>query len=106
VYPANNNISVISHGRRWGLLLCALLILVSQLFIQLHSIEHLSDPDDETCEICLSGGALEYAVASTVQDVYVKSDGKTALPAPVINANSTRHLSYRPRAPPLLNTNV
>jgi len=105
VYPANN-ISVTSGSRRGALLLCALLMLISQLFFQLHSIDHLSDTDHESCEICLAGGALDHGLASTVHDDYVKFDGKVALPGPVINAYAMSPLSCHPRAPPLSNTSV
>lgn len=105
MYPADN-ISVTNGERRRGLLLCALLILISQLFLQLHPIVHVSDADNETCEICLAGRALEHAVANTVPHVCVKSDDKAALPVPVIDANSTCHLSFQSRAPPLRHTNV
>lgn len=105
MYPANN-ISVTSDARRWGLLLCALLILVSQLFLQLHSIDHLSDTDGVACEICLTGGTLEYAVVATIQDAYAELDDKTSFRVPVVNVYSDWPLSFQSRAPPLRNTNV
>lgn len=101
-----NSTSMISKPRRRTLLLSVLLVLISQCFLQLHSVSHFADSDEDTCEICLTGRALEHAVAVDMQIACEGLDGNTEFTIPAVDVGFALSPAFQPRAPPLRMTSV
>ena len=98
--------SVIGHMRRWGWVICTLLLLLSQLMLQLHSIDHLSSTDDETCQVCLAGGSLEHSLVGSLDLSPADSGDKTEPTLLVVELLFTHRPSIQSRAPPRFTTDV
>ncbi|MDF2181641.1 hypothetical protein [Neptuniibacter sp. CAU 1671] len=85
---------------RGRLSLLCLLLLVLQLNLQLHPLDHLSEPDHPLCETCLLQSSSHYAVPATA------TLQTSVTPVPVLSETLQQQpttlciTAYQVRAPP------
>ncbi|MCU0834330.1 MAG: hypothetical protein MUC77_07830 [Chromatiaceae bacterium] len=82
------------------LLLVALLVLV-QVVVAAHQVEHLAVPESEhDCPLCLTGQSLDQAGAPALGVPALLVAGPVALPPAVALAHPRPSAPYQGRAPP------
>jgi len=93
--------SVDYTAKRWKLLLCAFLLIVSPLLFHLHAIEHFSDGEGEACEICFAGAGLQHGIMDSAPAAQISSPNSTLLASYYFLSVSFPFFSFQQRAPPL-----
>jgi len=88
-------------AKRWKLLLCAFLFVVSQIFFQVHAIEHFSDGEAGSCEVCFAGGGLKHGLVDSAPVGQLPSLDLTPVTCSYSAITSLPFVPFHQRAPPL-----
>ncbi len=88
-------------AKRWKLLLCAFLFVASQVFFQVHAIEHVSDDETETCEVCFSGSGLKHGLVDSAPVGQLPSLDLTPVTCSFSALTYLPFVPFHQRAPPL-----